>query len=90
MFLLLHPFFLPLPTRQTPRLHRRHGINPLRMFPPLLRNPPTPLHHIPLIKQPIDLFQREIRRLWVAKVHERDEGEIEAHEDEVALPGEGV
>ena len=58
--------------------------------PSMLRDFHTHLHCSFLLrcKEVIDLLQGKIRRLRVAEVDKRDEGEVESHEDEVAFPSE--
>lgn len=43
-----------------------------------------------LCVEQIDLLQSEVGRFGIAEVHERDEGVVRAHEDQVCLPLETV
>lgn len=55
--------------------------------PAVFRDLPARPHGVFFQKQPVDLLKGQIAGLGVAEVDERNEREVEAHEDEIALPG---
>src|SRR5690242_15306787 len=93
MLPLLSPKLLALTVLApyTPRLqHASIRLCCLGTFPTYFRNPSGPLDNIALVEQPINFFKSEIGCLGVAEVYQRDEAEVQTHEDQITLPGQRI
>lgn len=73
LFMHSHPVQPPLPW--------------VEVIPPAVLSDPLASFDSSLLdKQPVNFLKGKVARLGVAEIYQRDEGEVETHENQVSLP----